>query len=184
MSRRILVHKANVLRLSDGLFLEAVRAVAEEFSGITVDERLVDAMTAHLVRDPAHFDVVVTTNMFGDILSDLATELAGGLGLGGAINVGAGHAIAQATHGSAPDIAGSGRANPAALMLSAAMLLGWLGGRHGDDALATASRRLESAVADVLADPAHHTPDLGGAGSTEGFATAVIAALEGQGEGT
>jgi 3-isopropylmalate dehydrogenase len=172
-----MVHKANVLRITDGLFMEAVRSVAADYPQVTLDERLIDAMTALLIRSPGDFDVVVTTNMYGDILSDEATELAGGIGLGGAINAGDDHAIAQATHGSAPDIAGQGKANPTALLLSSAMLLGWLGGRHGRAALEQASERLENAIAQVLADPANHTPDLGGGNSTEGFGNAVVAAL-------
>ncbi len=171
------VHKANVLRVSDGLFLQAVHAVAKDYPDVTVHERLVDAMTALLIRAPAQFDVIVTSNMFGDILSDEATELAGGIGLGGAINAGADHAIAQATHGSAPDIAGRGCANPTALLLSTAMLLGWIGGRHDNAALRDASDRLENAVAKALADPGNHTPDLGGRNTTEGFGHAVTAAL-------
>ncbi|MDX1513343.1 MAG: isocitrate/isopropylmalate family dehydrogenase, partial [Gammaproteobacteria bacterium] len=106
------VHKANVLKVTDGLFLECVREVAREFPGVALDESIVDAMTARLIRTPDAFDVVLTTNMFGDILSDEATELAGGLGLGGALNAGDAHAVAQATHGSAPDIQGQGIANP------------------------------------------------------------------------
>ncbi|MEM7178418.1 MAG: isocitrate/isopropylmalate family dehydrogenase, partial [Pseudomonadota bacterium] len=121
------VHKANVLRVSDGLFLEEVRKVAEAAPEIVYDEVLVDAAAAHLVRDPARFDVIVTTNMFGDILSDLASELAGGLGLAGSLNLGHAAAVAQAQHGSAPDIAGRGVANPTSLVLSAAMLLDHLG---------------------------------------------------------
>jgi 3-isopropylmalate dehydrogenase len=171
------VHKANVLRVSDGLFLEAVHDVAREFPEVVLEERLIDAMTALLVRAPSEFDVIVTSNMYGDILSDEATELAGGIGLGGALNAGSDHAIAQATHGSAPDIAGQGKANPTALMLSTAMLLGWLGARHRRPALEQASQRLEQAVARALADPATHTPDLGGRNDTRGFADAVLAAL-------
>ncbi len=176
--RRVtVVHKANVLRVSDGLFLQAVRQVAGDYPKVTLDERLVDAMRALLIRSPGEFDVIVTSNLFGDILSDEATELAGGIGLGGAINAGDDHAIAQATHGSAPDIAGKGRANPTALLLSSAMLLGWLGARHESAALRNASERLEEAVARVLSDPANHTPDLGGRNTTEGFGQAVVAAL-------
>ena len=173
-----MVHKANVLRVSDGLFIESVRAVAAQFPSVTLDERLVDAMTAHLIRAPSQFDVVVTTNMFGDILSDEATELAGGLGLGGAINAGDEHAVAQATHGSAPDIAGQGKANPSALLLSSAMLLGWLGGRLQSDKLGSASRRLEAAIASALSFPHNHTPDLGGKNTTQGFGNAVLTALQ------
>jgi 3-isopropylmalate dehydrogenase len=134
-------------------------------------------MTALLIRSPHAFDVVVTTNMYGDILSDEATELAGGIGLGGAINAGDAHAIAQATHGSAPDIAGQGKANPTALLLSTAMLLSWLAARHGSAPLMQASGTLEDAVARVLSDPTNHTADLGGSNSTEGFGAAVLAAL-------
>ena len=124
------VHKANVLRLSDGLFLEEVRDVAKDYPQVTLEERIVDAMAALLIRQPEDPDVIVTTNMFGDILSDQTGEMAGGLGLAPALNAGDEHAVAQATHGSAPDIAGQGIANPSALLLSVAMLLEWLGARH------------------------------------------------------
>ena len=107
-----LVHKANVLKIGDGLFLDECRKVAAEFPDVRVDDIIVDAMMAHVVRDPGRFDVIVTTNMFGDILSDLTAELSGSLGLGGALNAGAGYAMAQAAHGSAPDIAGQNIANP------------------------------------------------------------------------
>jgi len=176
--RRVtMVHKANVLRVSDGLFRDTVEAVARDYPEVTLEERLIDAMAALLIRTPDAFDVVVTSNMYGDILSDEATELAGGIGLGGAINAGDAHAVAQATHGSAPDIAGRNRANPTALVLSAAMLLGWLGARHGRVDLGRASQDLEDAIARVLADAANHTPDLGGRNTTTGFGKALIAAL-------
>jgi isocitrate/isopropylmalate dehydrogenase len=106
------VHKANVLRVSDGLFLECVRAVAARYPAVTYEERIIDAMAALLVRDASVFDVIITTNMFGDILSDLAAEISGSLGLAASINTGASHALAQAQHGSAPDIAGKDVANP------------------------------------------------------------------------
>jgi 3-isopropylmalate dehydrogenase len=172
------VHKANVLRVTDGFFLECVRDVAGEFPQVALDESIVDAMAARLIRTPDAFDVVLTTNMFGDILSDEATELAGGLGLGGALNAGDQHGIAQAIHGSAPDIQGRGVANPAALMLSAGMLLDWLGTRHGRPALNRAWRTLEGAIAKALEAAASRTPDLGGEGTTDGFARAVIRALD------
>lgn len=171
------VHKANVLRISDGLFLREVRAVAKEFPDVRLDEVIVDAMAALLVRDASPYDVIVTTNMFGDILTDEAAELSGGLGLAGSINAGDQHAIAQAQHGSAPDIAGKGIANPASLMLSVAMLFDWLANRHGRDDLATAAARLERAVDAALDVPANHTPDLGGEGSTTDLAGAVQNAL-------
>ena len=117
------VHKANVLKLSDGLFLREVRKVAEQFPDVELEELIVDAAAAALIRRPDSFDVIVTTNMFGDILSDEASELSGSLGLGGSISVGGGVCVAQAQHGSAPDIAGRNVANPTSLILSASMLL-------------------------------------------------------------
>ena len=171
------VHKANVLKLTDGLFLREVRAVAAEFPTVTLDEVIVDAAAALLVRDPARFDVIVTTNMFGDILSDEASELSGSLGLGGAINAGDDICVAQAQHGSAPDIAGQSVANPTSLILSAAMLFDWMSRRNGDGALAVAARRIEHAIDQVLDDPAKRTRDVGGPLGTEAFAAAVIAAL-------
>ncbi|MFQ5755586.1 MAG: isocitrate/isopropylmalate dehydrogenase family protein [Acidiferrobacterales bacterium] len=168
-----MVHKANVLKVTDGLFRQEVLAVAEGFSDVKVEEVLVDAMAAMLVRKPATFDVIVTTNMYGDILSDEAAELAGGLGLAPALNAGETHAVAQAVHGSAPDIAGQGIANPTALMLSTAMLLEWLGARGDREDLVVAARHIRAAVDAVLADPSQHTPDLGGTASTEEFSEAV-----------
>ena len=172
-----MVHKANVLKVSDGLFRDTVLDVAKSHPGVELDEVLVDAMAALLVRTPEAFDVVVTTNMFGDILSDEAAELSGGLGLGGSLNAGGDHAIAQAAHGSAPDIAGKGIANPAALMVSAAMLLEWLGARHGREDLVAAAAAFDAAVDAVLADPANHTPDLGGKASTADMGRAVAAEI-------
>jgi 3-isopropylmalate dehydrogenase len=171
------VHKANVLKMTDGLFLREVRAVAADHPDVAFDEVIVDAAAALLIRDPARFDVIVTTNMFGDILSDAASELAGGLGLGGSINVGEAMCVAQAQHGSAPDIAGRGIANPVSLIASAAMLLDWRGRRSADDRLIDAAAAIEAAVDRALGDPAARTPDVGGTGTTAGFAEAVIAAL-------
>jgi 3-isopropylmalate dehydrogenase len=168
-----MVHKANVLKISDGLFIREVVKVADEFPDVRLDEMLVDAMAANLIRDPQAFDVIVTSNMYGDILSDEAAALCGGLGLAAALNAGDEHAIAQAVHGSAPDIAGRDIANPAALMLSAAMLLEWLGTRHDRPILAVAADLLEGAVNAALGVPANHTPDLGGDATTQSFATAV-----------
>jgi len=177
-----MVHKANVLKVTDGLFRREVRAVAEGFSDVKVEEVLVDAMAAMLVRKPAAFDVIVTTNMYGDILSDEAAELAGGLGLAPALNAGDTHAVAQAVHGSAPDIAGQGIANPTALMLSTAMLLEWLGARHDREKLVTAAGHFRQEIDACLAEPGNHTPDLGGNASTAQFGEAIaerIAALTG-----
>ena len=171
------VHKANVLKVSDGLFRDTVREVAKSHPEVELDEVLIDAMAALLVRTPEAFDVVLTTNMFGDILSDEAAELSGGLGLGGSLNAGDDHAIAQAAHGSAPDIAGQGIANPTALMVSVAMLLEWLGAGHGRDDLSAAAAAFNAAVDAVLADPAKHTPDLGGSAKTADIGRAVADAI-------
>jgi 3-isopropylmalate dehydrogenase len=169
------VHKQNVMRMTDGLFLDEVRKVAREFPGVAYDEQLVDSMAAMLVRDAARYDVIVTTNMFGDILSDEAAELSGSLGLAGSINASATHCMAQAQHGSAPDIAGQDKANPASLMLSAAMLLEWLGIRHGNEDFLRAHRAIDTALDALLADPARRTADLGGPLGTSAFADAVVA---------
>ncbi len=168
------VHKANVLRVSDGLFLECTRDVAGQYPDVEYEELIVDAMAAHLVRHPDRFDVIVTTNMFGDILSDLASELAGGLGLGASLNFNDEHAMAQAQHGSAPDIAGRGIANPASLIGSAAMLLAWLGAKHTSPALVEASGAIQQALDQTLARPAECTPDLGGNNTTENFTARLI----------
>lgn len=157
------IHKANVLRISDGLFLAEVRKVAARYPQIAHDEMLVDAAAAHLVRDPGRFDVVLATNMFGDILSDLASEIAGGLGLAASLNLGPAYAVAQAQHGSAPDIAGQDRANPASLIGSAAMLLRHLGA-------AEAASAIDVALDAALTNAATRTPDLGGALGTQAFA--------------
>ncbi|MFI7609922.1 isocitrate/isopropylmalate dehydrogenase family protein [Nonomuraea terrae] len=171
------VHKANVLKLSDGLFLRVVREVAAEFPDVELEELIVDAAAAALIRRPDTFDVIVTTNMFGDILSDEAAELSGSLGLGGSLNAGHEVAVAQAQHGSAPDIAGKGVANPTSLILSAAMLLDWRGRRDGNDDLIAAAADIESAVERVLDQPATRTPDLGGNLGTAQFAAHVAARL-------
>src|SRR4051812_36946388 len=168
------VHKANVFKISDGLFLREVRKVARDFPDVQLEEVIVDAMAALLLRDPMRFDVIVAENMYGDILSDEASELSGGLGLGGSINAGDDICIAQAQHGSAPDIAGKGVANPASLILSVAMLLEWLGERHRSENLLTASRSMEAAVDAALKDPATRTRDLGGRASTRDFAASVL----------
>jgi len=171
------VHKANVLRVSDGLFLECVRAVAAQFPAVTYEERIIDAMAALLVRDASVFDVIVTTNMFGDILSDQASEIAGSLGLAASLNAGTDHAVAQAQHGSAPDIAGQDRANPASLIGSAAMLLAWLAERRKDRRLLQAANAIESALERTLATPAGRTRDLGGTLGTKAFGARVASAL-------
>lgn len=167
------VHKANVLKMGEGLFLREVRAVAAAHPQVAYDEQLVDSMAAMLVRDAARYDVLVTTNMYGDILSDEAAELSGSLGLAASINAGEAHCMAQAQHGSAPDIAGRDLANPASLVLSAAMLLGWLGERHGRQNFLDAQAALEAAIARLIVDPATRTRDLGGALGTRAFGAAL-----------
>ena len=171
------VHKANVLRVSEGLFLECVRAVAVRYPAVEYEERIVDAMAALLVRDASPFDVIVTTNMFGDILSDLASEIAGSLGLAASLNAGTDHAVAQAQHGSAPDIAGQDRANPASLIGSAAMLLAWLGERRRDKRLIDAADAIEAALDQAIADPSSRTRDLGGLLGTKAFGERVATLL-------
>jgi 3-isopropylmalate dehydrogenase len=164
MARRrqvTIVHKANVLKIGDGMFIDICRQVGQEFPQVQVDEVIVDAMMAHVVRAPQRFDVIVTTNMFGDILSDLTAELSGSIGLGGSLNAGAMHAMGQAAHGSAPDIEGRNLANPLSLILSAAMLLRWHGQRKGLENFVEASAAIEAAAAAALA--AHEgTRDVGG----------------------
>ena len=174
-----MVHKANVLKVTDGLFIKSVKEVSQNFPEITLDERLVDAMAADLIRRPDAFDVVVTTNMYGDILSDEAAALSGGLGLAGALNAGSDHAVAQAVHGSAPDIAGQGIANPVAVILSAAMLLEWLSIRKERPDLLHAATQVRTAIDYTLARPENHTPDLGGNATTETVARAILDALPG-----
>jgi len=133
------------------MFTEECRKAAQNFPSVRLDDVIVDAMMAHVVRAPSRFDVIVTTNMFGDILSDLTAELSGSIGLGGSLNAGTKHAMAQAAHGSAPDIAGKDVANPFSLILSASMLLDWIGEKRGArgfvEAAAAIGKGVEAAVA-------------------------------------
>jgi isocitrate/isopropylmalate dehydrogenase len=175
--RLTIVNKSNVLKLSDGLFLDAARAVCTGFPDVEVEEVLVDAMASLLVRNPGDYDVLVSTNMFGDILSNEAAELSGGLGLAPSINAGDDYAIAQASHGAAPDIAGQDSANPTALMVSAAMLLDWLGRRAGNNVLVEAAAATERAVDALLSDNATQTRDLGGELGTAAFGEAVAKSI-------
>ncbi|WP_299475464.1 isocitrate/isopropylmalate dehydrogenase family protein [uncultured Roseibium sp.] len=158
------IHKANSFLMTDGLFLECFRDVAKDFPEVETEELIVDAFAALLVRKPETYDVVVATNFYGDILSDLASELSGSLGLAGSINANAetGLCCAQAQHGSAPDIAGQNVANPTSLILSAAMMLTWLGERRSNQELMEAGRTISDAVDAVINDPAKRTRDLGG----------------------
>ncbi|MGV7218893.1 isocitrate/isopropylmalate dehydrogenase family protein [Bradyrhizobium sp. UFLA05-112] len=156
-----IVHKANVLKIGDGMFLNICREAARDYPGLEVDDVLVDAMMAHVVRNPGSFDVIVATNMFGDILSDLTAELSGSLGLGGSLNVGDRHAMAQAAHGSAPDIAGKDIANPVSLILSTALLLAWHGERSGAARCEEAANAIEAAVEKAI-EQGKATRDVGG----------------------
>jgi isopropylmalate/isohomocitrate dehydrogenase-like protein len=159
-------HKANVLRLTDGLFLESCRAAARAHPGVRLEEGLVDSVAADLVLRPARHRCIVTTNLFGDILSDVAAGLMGGLGLAASANLGQGHALFEPVHGSAPDIAGQGVANPVGAVRSAALLLRHLG--H-----AALAQQVEAAVDESLAHPHTRTRDVGGSASTS-QATQVI----------
>ncbi len=174
------VHKSNVFRLSDGLFLESVREVKKNYPNIDYSEQLVDAMAARLVRDPENFDVIVTTNMFGDILSDEASEIAGGLGLASSINYGDQYAMAQAQHGSAPGIAGKNIANPTALIGSIALLFSWLAVKRNDPTLDNAALEIQNALSTIISNVEARTRDLGGNNSTSGFGCGVAAYLEEQ----
>ena len=167
-----IVHKTNVLKLTTGLFRDVSLEVSQKYPDVEADELLVDAATAHLVRRAGSFDVILTENMFGDILSDLAGELVGALGLSPSINASDTHAMAQAAHGAAPDIAGQGLANPVGIILSSVMLLRWLAERHGDPQLLRVADAVESGVGDTLAAGVR-TADLGGSHGTEVFAASV-----------
>jgi 3-isopropylmalate dehydrogenase len=168
-----IVHKANVLQLSSGLFKRVCLEVAGNYPDVEVDDFHIDAMTVHLLRRASSFDVVVAENMFGDILSDLAGELAGSLGIAPSINASDDRCMAQAAHGSAPDIAGRGLANPIAMILSAGMLLDWLGTRHDDPRAVDAAVRVEAGVRAAVRDGVS-TRDLGGQASTDEFTDAVV----------
>ncbi|MGF6881183.1 3-isopropylmalate dehydrogenase [Nocardia sp. GAS34] len=171
-----IVHKANVLPMTMGLFRDVCYEVAARYPGLIVDDEHVDATAAHLVRAPADYDVLVTENLFGDILSDLAAELGGSLGIAASLNCSTDRAMAQAVHGAAPTLAGRNRANPAALQLSTAMLLRWLGSRRDDAGLTRAAERIERAVAATF-EAGIATVDLGGLASTSEFAEQVRARL-------
>ena len=147
-----------------------MRKVAKEYPDVELDEKIVDAMAALLVRDPSRFDCIVTGNMFGDILSDEASEISGSLGLAGSVMAGDDACCAQAQHGSAPDIAGKDIANPTSLILSAAMLLEWLAARHSRPEFEQAAKAIDSAIDNALKAPGTRTRDVGGSLNTDAFA--------------
>jgi len=165
------VHKANIMKLSDGLFLECARRVAKKHPSVGFREIIVDNCAMQMVKDPTQFDVLLLGNLYGDILSDLAAGLVGGLGVVPGANVGDSCALFEAVHGSAPDIAGKGFANPTAVILSCGMMLRHLGEK-------AAAQRVENAVYAALAIRANHTRDLGGNSGTDAFTRAVIARLQ------
>lgn len=174
--RVTIVHKANVLPLTMGLFRDSCYTVAGEYPGVTVDDEHVDAAAAHLVRAPGDYDVIVTENLFGDILSDLAAQLGGSLGTAASLNCSGTRAMAQAVHGAAPELAGRNRANPVALHRSTAMLLRWLAQRREQSCLAYAADRIDRAVAATFA-AGIATADLGGLASTGEFTEQVTARI-------
>jgi 3-isopropylmalate dehydrogenase len=170
------VHKDTVFKLGCGMFAEECRAVAKDFPDVDYDEVLVDTMAMKLVMKPQQFDVIVTTNTFGDILSDEAAGLVGGLGLAAGLSAGPDKAMAQATHGSAPDIAGKGVANPYAMIMSGQMLLGWLGRKYGEPKAVAAANAIERVVDTVIRQRTALTRDLGGTASTSEMGSAIAAA--------
>lgn len=167
-----IVHKANVLKLTTGLFKDVCLEIGKDYPEVEINDFHIDAMTVHLVRRANLFDVIVTENMFGDILSDLAGEIAGSLGIAPSLNASLDRAMAQASHGSAPDIAGRNIANPIAMINSSAMLLHWLGGRNGDPALIEAAELIERGV-EATVKAGTVTPDMGGTSGTKEFGAAV-----------
>ncbi|HJR23411.1 MAG TPA: isocitrate/isopropylmalate family dehydrogenase [Dongiaceae bacterium] len=173
------VHKNTVFKLGCGMFVEECYKVAKEFPDVTLDEVIVDTFAMRLVRDPQSFDVVVTTNMFGDILTDEAAGLVGGLGMAPGLCIGEGNiAMAQATHGSAPDIAGKGIANPYAMVESTRMMFEWLGHNREIKPAVDAAASMKRGIEHALADPATRTKDIRGTGGTNDMTRAIVAAIE------
>ena len=169
------IHKNTVYRMGDGLFAEECRKVAARYPTIEFEEVIVDTCALRLVMKPQQYDVLVTTNLYGDILTDEAAGLVGGLGLAPGLNAGLQHAMAQATHGSAPDIAGRGIANPYAMIMSGKMLLEWLAVKHGEPRAHDAAQRIDRAMAGTIANGRCLTPDLGGTARTAEMGDAVAA---------
>ena len=176
-SRKVVaVHKSNVLRKSDGLFADVCKEVAKKHPNVAFSEMLVDSAAMNLIRDPLSFDVIVTTNLYGDILSDEAAQLVGGLGMVPSANIGDKFAIFEPVHGAAPDIAGKGVANPIAMILTEAMMLEWLAASRGDSTCADGAAAIRGAVNRVL-KTSTRTRDLGGKSSTKQVAKAISGAI-------
>ena len=171
------VHKASVYKLCCGMFAEECREVAKDFPGVELEEVLVDGFAMKLVMKPHQFDVVVTTNQFGDILTDEGAGIVGGLGLAPGLVMGEKQAMAQATHGSAPDIAGKNIANPYAMIMSGRMLMEWLGRKHNEPKAVKAAQLMDAAVEKVIAEAKHLTADLGGKASTTEMGDAIASAI-------
>ncbi|MDR2708269.1 MAG: isocitrate/isopropylmalate dehydrogenase family protein [Nitrososphaerota archaeon] len=171
------IHKANVMRVTDGLFKRVCQETAKNYPDIQYNEMYVDAATMHLIRTPQDFDVICTCNMFGDILSDEAAQLIGGLGMAPGANIGDNFALFEPIHGSAPDIAGKQIANPISMILSAKMMLTWLGERFNDSKCLTAAEAIEKATIQTLISGTT-VPDLGGRASTLQMAQAIAAAIK------
>ena len=168
-------HKEPVYRLACGMFAEECRKVAKLYPDVQFEEAMIDTISMKLVMTPQQYDVVVTTNQFGDILTDIGAGLVGGLGLAPGLCVGERQAMAQATHGSAPDIAGRNIANPYAMIMSGQMLLAWLGRRHNEPRAAEAAQRIQNAVTSLFQEARHLTRDLGGSASTQEMGDAIAA---------
>jgi 3-isopropylmalate dehydrogenase len=177
LKRVTAIHKRSVFKLTDGLFMGSVERVAQEYPDVLLNDYQVDTAAMHLVMRPQDFDVILCTNMFGDILSDLTAGLVGGLGMAPALSVGDVCAMAQATHGSAPDIAGQGIANPYAMIASVQMLVEWLSGKCEDPALRRTALRIALALEATISEGKYLTPDLGGTATTEEMGEAVAEAV-------
>jgi 3-isopropylmalate dehydrogenase len=170
-------HKEPVYRLACGMFAEECRKVAKDYPDVTFEEAMIDTISMKLVMNPQQYDVVVTTNQFGDILTDIGAGLVGGLGLAPGLCIGEKQAMAQATHGSAPDIAGRNIANPYAMIMSGQMLMAWLGRKHNEPKAVEAANLMLAAIDKVIADGKHLTRDLGGSASTVEMGDAIVEAV-------
>lgn len=179
MKKVTAIHKNTVFKLGCGLFIDSCREVSKDYPDIKFETAVVDTFAMKLAMAPQNFDVVVCTNMFGDILTDLAAGLVGGLGMAPGLCVGPNYVMAQATHGSAPDIVGKHIANPYAIIMSAQMMLAWLGNKKKDSAAIEASRDIETGVHKVLTELKYVTPDLNGTASTEEMGRAICKSIQG-----